>query len=143
MTLQNEFPRILQTLDVDTRGKNLSYEATPVECINIALRFNVPTIKFFKIEATLKKTSHTIFSFEATLTADVTLHDALTNEAFVQKVNNKVAFTLTTQPVFSKEKDMNEPEVLELEADGSIDIGEILVQYLSLSLDPYPKATRS
>jgi hypothetical protein len=51
----------------------------------------------------------------------------------------------TTDPALVEEFDidridaMDEWDDVELVDDGAIDIGELAVQYLSLSLDPYPR----
>jgi len=47
-------------------------------------------------------------------------------------------------PRDTEELNINEdiPETMPLKGDGSIDIGEIFVQYLSLAIDPYPRAAQ-
>jgi len=140
--IENEFSRILQTHGLGIAEKPLAYEATRNECQKIADRFKILAIKSFKITGAIQKLPDGFFQLKAALKAEVLQNDIATNEEFPQSIAENIVLVLAPKSSVPKEEDLevNEDavETIPLGRDGSIDIGEIFVQYLSLSIDPYP-----
>ncbi len=134
-----------------------TFEADERQRTDIARRLSIVSIQYAKASITIQRAGGDIFHAMGTIDADVTQACVVT-QAPVQghiedefegwygdKTSNAVSFAKARSEREAK-KGHIETEILEESADpepiigGKIDIGELATQYLSLALDPYPRA---
>ena len=142
--LENEFSRLLDIKKLGVEITSLTFSATEVEKNNLAKRLGVAEIKHLDI---LCKIENNPTQKNIEVTADVSSYVVQTCSVTLQEMHEKIKERVTLS-VFISEADLentseNFEEDLEevvLEEDGTVDLGEIFVQYLSLAVDPYPKS---
>ena len=147
-----EFSRLvnipLQTLE----NKPLHLKATPEECHKLAKRFGLEDLKKFEITLLFIPTHQPkTYPIKATFEADVVYTCVNTLDPFEDHVKETVEFIAKEfSPLESSEEDdssedlilTGEEETIEmLDPDGFLEIGEIMAQYLSLALNPYPRSS--
>lgn len=120
-----------------------TFSATADECVALAQRFGILSVGEFsgKVQISYIR-SDKAFSVSGTLTATVTQECRTTFQPVEQKVSDIFDELLVTSIADAKalEAGMDDEQVVEvLEAD-VIDYGEIATQWLSLALDPFPRA---
>lgn len=155
MTNQNfvqhtpEFSKIINVVDLSKEDQEIKITATPEECKEIAKRLDLTQLKNFSIRVHPKKTSQAfLFRVEAHLDADVTYTCGVSLDPFDISIHEDVQFLATyAEPQSSAsvtEEDLlvdPEEDIIEpLDSLGNLDIGEIMTQYLSVALDPYPRS---
>lgn len=141
-----EFSRVFQ-LEKNIRIPN-QIKPTSEELKALAKRFDLREIKSFSIEFVLHQGQQ-----EKEYEAEGKGHAEVVQACVVtlKDVPATVAFSFHVKLVEGKEEVLEEMDdsFLEEEMDvdyyqnGQIDMGEIAAQYLSLSLDPYPKAVET
>ena len=132
--------------------------ATESECKAIAGRLNIPGIQSLSAEITLSRVpgNKAVVYVDGTLKASVTQSCVVTGAPVKSHVEDefeawyadpssftslakarheRTAKTVETEIPVLEEQEDPEPMV-----DGKIDLGDLVTQYLSLGLDPYPKA---
>ncbi|MDC0349354.1 hypothetical protein OAN21_03000 [Alphaproteobacteria bacterium] len=142
--LENEFSRLLDIKKLAINVTSLKLSATEGEKIDLAKRLGVVEIRYLEI---LCKIENNPSKKNIEVIADVSAHVVQSCSITMEEMNEKIKERVTLS-VFISEADMeNLPENFEedleeivLEEDGTVDLGEIFVQYLSLAVDPYPKS---
>jgi uncharacterized metal-binding protein YceD (DUF177 family) len=132
--------------------------ATEAECKAIAERLNIPAIQSLSAEMTLSRVlgNKAVVYVDGTLKANVIQSCVVTGvpvksyveEEFEAWYADPTSFTSLTKARHEKTAKATETEIPVLEehedpesmTDGKIDLGDLVTQYLSLGLDPYPKA---
>ncbi len=141
--IENEFSRLLETNGITKKA--FTYEATTQECAQIAERFHIPALNHFKVQGNIQHLPNGLFQLTALMDAAMTQHDASTNELITQSLHEPILLMLAPSSYTLPEEDLDmddeTPEIVLLKGDGTVDIGEIFVQYLSLAIDPYPRAS--
>ena len=154
-TVTPEWSHKIEAEDIGKTPVRTTISASPQERKDLARRLRVDSIDFLEAELTLQRQPRNMFlHVEGRLRAKVTQPCVVTLEPVQQDVEGAVegwfgdpasAVSLTRArhekegrsgnaelPVLD-EKDDPEPIV-----DGKIDLGELVAQHLSLSLNPYP-----
>jgi uncharacterized metal-binding protein YceD (DUF177 family) len=142
-----EFSRVFNLDKVGQLGYKYDIKATPEELEALAERFSLISIGGLKASFDIRKArSRNEFEVEAHVVADVvqscvvTLQDVPDHLAFEYKLNlvegdeDRFHDDLDWHTEAEKEYD------LEFYQNNVIDFGEITAQYLSLELNPYPRA---
>lgn len=124
-------------------AKTVSFEAGPEARAALAERFGLIELVSFSAEATLRRRRDTGWiELKGTLKAAVVQECVVTLEPVSAEIEEEIdelfddsrevdGFEVELDPV------ADEPEPLEGEV---LDVGEVIAQILSLSLDPYPRA---
>lgn len=140
-----EFSRVFQLEKSLHAAASFKIKANAEERIALAKRFGLREVKDFSIEFTLHSGQQSKeYDLQGQGVADIIQSCVIT----VKDVPATVNFSFHTKLCEGKEQPIDEADdsFLEEETDidyyqnGQIDVGEIAAQYLSLSLDPYPKA---
>jgi uncharacterized metal-binding protein YceD (DUF177 family) len=121
-------------------------EANEDERAALAKRLNIVGIKSFEADLTLLRAGDVV-GVTGKLKATVVQNCVVTLEDFTSKVEEEIQSYYIEAAKASRHTPKTEEEIsLEDEhspepipANGAIDLGEIAAQYLSLSLDPYPR----
>jgi hypothetical protein len=122
--------------------------ATQSECNKLAERFGLPGIKSFTAQVKILPTqnAHT-FKVEGKIQAEVIYICVVSLKPFPGQVEDNIIFNALKFSQSSHDKKEIELDLSggdfvdeeELDADDFLDLGEVLAQYLSLALDPYPR----
>lgn len=141
--------------DIPSHGKEFSLTPSEAECKKIAKRIGLVSLDMLEAKVLLERENggHIIKatgSLEAQLTQScvVTLEpvkDSLSEEfeAWFADHSKALPFKRAQREALSKREMMDLPILEEQEdpepiEDGKIDLGELVVQYLSLAVNPYP-----
>lgn len=143
--MTGEFSRLIAVEGIipdKTREENI--EATSAECAALSARFGLKELEYFRARLSIRRVAGgDMVRLEGHIEAEVTqtcvvslqnVHSHIETdfETFFSedgKTDDEIDFTL--------EGAENTPEPL---VNGMIDLGEVAAQYLSLELDPYPRA---
>jgi uncharacterized metal-binding protein YceD (DUF177 family) len=123
----------------------LDFRATPEECLDLAKRFGILEVKDLNAYITIKTTSGSdMFKIEGDLSAEVVQECCVTLSPVEERIVDSFAEVLTTTVAALKAEEeevvVGDEEPVELIQGDSIDIGEIVAQWLALTLNPYPRS---
>ena len=117
---------------------DMKVEAAGDECAAIAARLGVLAVRSFEADLhAVRETSGNIALY-GELSADVDQACVVSLEPVAQAVKTAISQRFTANAIEEEEAEDEDP--LEPIVDDEIDVGEVLVQNLALSLDPYPRA---
>ncbi|MBS0185005.1 MAG: hypothetical protein JSS34_01410 [Proteobacteria bacterium] len=146
MTSFIEFSRLVNIPLRFLEGKPLYFEATQDECLKLAKRFGLENLKKLSFSLFFLSSQRPLtYPLKATLEADVVYTCVKTLDPFEDHIQETVYFTAQNPSLFKHEDTLEdliltgEEETIEpLDAEGFLDVGEIIAQYLSLALNLYP-----
>lgn len=139
-----EFSRVFHLEKGLNKPAQFNAKADEAECAALAKRFDLPEIKNFSVAFTIAAGREVgEYEVKGSGHADVVQSCVLT----LKDVPEQVDFSFHTKLVHGEEKSLDEGDYsfLEEEIDidyyqnSHVDLGEIAAQYLSLSLNPYPR----
>lgn len=144
----SELSRIVNIAALSKEDKPLKIIATPQECEAIAKRLHIQNLEKLSASIQVKANpQNTIFTILMRLDASLTYICSLTLEPFKDHVQEEFSFRvgqLNQLSPTTEEEIIFDPEEEDIEETldplGNMDIGEIIIQYLSLFLDPYPRS---
>lgn len=152
----SEWSYLVDIDDIGDEPKTVKFAASKQECTDLARRLGVVSVEEAKATVTLQRAGggmiHAMGSLQARLTqnciATLVPVAARIEEEFEGWFGDKagaVSFARAKSERDAKKAHV-EAEILEESVDpepivgGKIDIGELATQYLSLSINPYPRA---
>jgi hypothetical protein len=117
-------------------------EATPEERVRLAERFGLVSLDRFAASVKLQRREGGLIRVGGRLEAEIVQTCVVTLEDFPSHVEDSFSVDFTeaaAEPVQTLDLDIEHdpPEPVQ---DGIVDIGELAAQYLSLALDPHPRA---
>jgi uncharacterized metal-binding protein YceD (DUF177 family) len=129
---------LMTTINIETLTKDpfeISIKATSDERVEVQKRLNIISIE--NIEAKLHLRKKGLIFLKGTIQADITVECVRTLVSFQQhlKINVDETFLPPTEGM-----DAPLPEEVEPLEEETLNIGEIIIQLVSLNLDPYPVA---
>lgn len=129
--------RVVLVSDLDASGADYAIEASAVERQEIAARLDIPALNRLSADFRLTPMRGGV-DIRFTLSAEAERICVVSLEPMTETIDETVNMQLLH--AFDPDADIVEDEILRerLESD-EIDLGELLVQFLSLSLDPYPR----
>lgn len=140
--INNEFSRLFDLYRVGKLPIRQTIKATEPECVQLALRLGVQDIHKIEAQFTIEYFSRAEgYNVDGEIQATISQVCVLTTELITQsivipvKVNYRSGLTeeQLTDLDLSSDRDIFGFD------DPHIDLGEMVVQYLSLNIDPYPK----
>lgn len=141
-----EFSHIVDARLIPASGMELRLTADDGQCRALAKRFNIPAIDSLNARVVLKRTGRDKIRVSAEFDARVEQVCVVTLEQFAQDVAGDFRVVYSPEPEDAPLKlneidvDPDEEDAVEYPADGKIDAGELVAEYLSLALDPFPHA---
>ncbi len=149
MATEPEFSRVLavEGLTPDKVRKE-SVEATEKECAALAKRFDLRELSNLKADLRIRRVEGgDVVRLEGKLSADVVQTCVVSLQDVHAHIEGEFDTFLAEEPKHAKkfgdeaefgiDDDDSAPEVI---ANGQLDLGEMVAQYLSVELDPYPRA---
>ncbi len=131
-----EFSYEIDVGDVGRAGKTFHLAANETERAKIAARLETPSVK--KLEGEMKVTAtKTAVRVTGDIAAELTRECVATLEPMQERVAESFEIDFSRiPPEPEEEEDLDAPEYFE---GTSLDLGELLVQQLSLAMDPFPR----
>ncbi len=146
--VKKEFSRIFEARTFTEKKQPLFFTATLEECESIALRLQIPKVKNFKVDCVLRQIpSTTSIEVTAHLKASLVQTCGVSLEEVADEVDEVLKLFLCPAHLLLEDSTVSYDddglcETIAIERDGTVDLGEIFLQYLSLSVNPYPRAKR-
>lgn len=146
MNFEPELSRLVMVERLNAQKPHVeAIEASPEECEALAKRFELQDLKNFKATAYAQRVSGgKLVRVWGDLQADVVQTCVVSLAPVPSHVQAQYETFFTEEKLaadidaeFSHDNDEDLPEEIE---NGAIDLGEVVAQYLSLELDPYPRA---
>jgi uncharacterized protein len=140
------FRRLVSVAKIGEAGLVQTIEAKPPECEKIAAHLELVSVQRLTAEIALSRWRAKGVRVKGTLIADVTQSCVVTLDPVEAHV--EVDFERRFLPEESLENEQNAAHEIFVDPDGEdpaeplgreIDVGEILIEELSLNLDPYPR----
>jgi Large ribosomal RNA subunit accumulation protein YceD len=145
MNINHEFTRLIGIEGITpdkTRFENV--EATPEECAAVAKRLDLRELSNFKAWYEIRRVAgNTAIRIAGRFTADVVQGCVVTLRDVPGAVKAKFETFFSENAKKDEDVDIFSDSIednAEMIVGGQIDLGEVAVQYLSLELDPYPRA---
>jgi uncharacterized metal-binding protein YceD (DUF177 family) len=145
-TVKVEFQRLFRVERLGVTPVSQTIQASPDECAALTQRFGLSAMTNLNASVQLYRLADSDFiRVDGRFEADVVQICVVTLESFPSHVEDSFSADFSNGDAdfteFAPEivVDIDE-EPVEPIVDGIIDIGELVSQYLSLALDPYPRA---
>lgn len=140
--LKSEFSRVTSMTKIFTNQGHVNFQATAEECSRLAERFDLASINILDVTFTLEpgRTHKGGFYVTAKLVASVVQRCIVTLKDVPEQVD--VVFELhILDERYNTEQSLEElgDDDVEFMVKDEVDLGEVAAQYLSLSLNPYPR----
>lgn len=131
-----EFSYEIDVGEVSRAGKTFHLVANESEREKVAARLQTPSVE--KLEGDMKVTaSKTAVRITCDITAELTRECVASLEPLQETVSESFEIDFTRIPPEAEdEENLDAPEYLE---GAALDLGELLVQQLSLAMDPFPR----
>lgn len=143
MDSHNEISRIVNLRQLCKKSFHYSFKATQDELLALARRLNIVAVKSFKAAYAIKENlTQKSYALTAHLEAEVVQQCVSTFAEVPEQID--VCFNLYM--IDGKNQDnsfkatIDDDDDVEFSLNGTIDLGEIAAQYLSLNLEPYPRS---
>lgn len=138
-----EFSRLVDATKIDA---TFHIEANTQECEALAKRLGILAVKALTADLTLTATSSGDVLVKGTFTGAVEQACVVTLDPVPESHTEEVEALYSKNAVVDESQSIDGlgdvlfgPDLPEPIVNGKIDLGELVVQHLSLSLDPYPR----
>lgn len=144
---KSEFSYDINFYELSAREKHVKLSATPEELAALAARMGFISLKNLQAELILKnlgKTKGVIV--KGSLKAKGSQACIISLEPVPFDVKEELAFKFLPEGSITPEMEeeniytLNSEDLEEIPQDGIVDLGELMAQYMVLSIDPYPRA---
>ena len=142
---KNEFSYPVEVARIPTTAMKIELEASEKERAALAKRFGIPSVNSLKASVVLKALGGGRVRVTGSFDADVTELCVVSLDPFDERVRDSFSvlystgneeLSLKTNEIDFDADEKEEKDVIE---NGRIDVGELVAEYLSLALDPFPK----
>lgn len=133
----SEMSYVIDTSKIPLNGMEFVVEASTTEAQKIAQRLDIVSLADFKSHVFITKED--LITVRAAFTAQVTQKDVVTGEDVLQNIDDSFEENFIDKKSIKEPFDadnLDSPEIIE---NHELDIGELLIQYLALSLDEFPR----
>ena len=140
---QPEFSRILDLTRLGKEGEKRPIEATAEECAMLARRFGLVSLEGLRADVTVRPSGKRgSVRLAGTFEAHVVQNCVVTQEPVATHV--KESFNWLFEPEAEEKTEDSKEKLVHMEeaeplGGEELDMGECVAQYLSLTLDPYPR----
>jgi uncharacterized metal-binding protein YceD (DUF177 family) len=141
-----ELSRLVNLDKLYKRGLEYSLKATPIEMLALTHRFNIIAIQSLKANYIIEpgRTAYKGYYLIGHLEAEAIQSCVVSLVDVPENVNLNFELHIIDQKHQDQPlEESYQQDDIEYSEEGNIDLGEITAQYLSLSLNPYPRAVES
>ncbi len=146
------FGKPLRLAEVPPSGRSLHLQATEPEREAIAKRLNIVSVEALSADLTVKPMAGDNYRIDGRITGAVTRNCVVTLVPVGEAIDEEIGLVL--RPPLPQERDArhgrqpHEPMDLPVEGEedsepyfgNEVDLGSLLVEYVALGLNPYPRA---
>ena len=138
MKKNSEMSRIVELRELTTKPKKIEWQATKEECDALAKRLKILSVDDLSAKIIVQKND--LIQVSGTFVAHVKQSCVVSGEPVVQTVEDTFEefFCQASRHENPIDLDMDAQDV-EVVENGRIDVGELVVEYLILGLDPFPR----
>lgn len=141
--IPSEFSHFVDVDRIPASGFVLNLKADEKQCSDLAKRFGLEAIHSLSAELTFKRINKKRVRVDADFEAEVEQVCVVTLEPFSQKVKDSFSVVFSQETDTSVrlneiDLDMSENDDVEFLQNNKIDAGELVAEYFSLALDPFP-----
>ncbi len=140
----NEFSRIYDLSLITSFDQREKIKASPSELEALAKRLLVVSVENFECEFIIAQEAHDgMFSVDGTFRATVTQSCGVTLAPVREIINEPVHIKIRLEEnehVDENDDYLSEEDDIEYVTHTKVDIGDLMAQYLALSLNPFPRA---
>jgi uncharacterized metal-binding protein YceD (DUF177 family) len=136
--MQPELHRPLPIERVGPNGLDMTIEATPAECADLAKRMNLPAIQ--RLVCTFQLSQLGLRRVLATghLQAEVTQTCVVTLDDFAATLDEDFRIRFVPEDEIADDLDLDDDDEVPFD-NGVLDLGEAAAEQLGLALEPYPR----
>lgn len=139
-----EFSRPVDVTSFGSKGRYFKFQATDKERYALASRYSVLSVGELDVECRITPAGKMTYKLNAEFKTKITQACGVSLEPVDDKIACKFTMTLRQSPGQKHKKlpeiDFNpEEEDTEILISNLIDVGEMIAQYLSLEINPYPR----
>ncbi len=147
-----EFSRPIDVTTVGKNGRQFNFKATEIEKSALALRFNVLDITLLNAKADITPAKKGQYKLEASYIVKLDQACSISLETVAGDVSGKLTIILQHLPrqpnKQSQKKDVEidfdfEENDIEYINSNLVDVGELITQYISLEINPYPRKSEA
>jgi len=138
-----EFSHVISVARIPLKGIEEHLEAKPAERAALAKRFGLVDLPVLKAQIAMTPGSRQSVAITGTIEAEVIQSCVVTLEPIRSFLKQDIDVVCT--PMELPAPDPKTPLEIEIDdefeyySDGKIDLGELIAQYLGVSIDPYPR----
>lgn len=137
----SELPTLIDVYKIPEKGKRVKITATLEQCQAIAKRLRIPAVS--SLSAFVEVTNGSSIRVKGHFRAELKQTCVITLETIDTRVQGDFEefFTLSSVPHHKNEVldlDLEDKDPLPLEGH-ELDVGELVLEHLSLAMDPYPR----
>ncbi|PCI48988.1 MAG: hypothetical protein COB49_05280 [Alphaproteobacteria bacterium] len=139
-----EFSRPVDVTGLGTKGRYFKFQATDEERHALARRYSILGLDDLDVKCRIAAARKGAFKLEATFNAGIVQACGISLDPVTDKITRKFSLSLL-QPERQRRKETSQIDFSPDEEDSEflvsniIDVGEIIAQYLSLEINPYPR----
>ncbi|APH56831.1 Hypothetical protein GbCGDNIH6_1011 [Granulibacter bethesdensis] len=137
--MQPEFSRLIQPDIIPVGGRTVDIKARAEECAAIASRLGLEAVATFSCVFVLEPQRGGVIRAHGRMEAAVTQTCVVSLEPFRAKIKESFTLRLTPEHKLNPDFDIEEEEDEVPYTGDQIDLGEVAVEQLALTLDPYPR----
>lgn len=141
--IELEFSRPVDVTTIAAKGRHYRFQATDEEKSALAQRFSVESLDVLEIGCAITPTKKGQFRLDATFKADVVQLCCVSLKPVEEKISGEFTMLLRQagrRQAETVEVDFDlEPEDIEFLSSNLLDVGEVIAQYLSVEINPYPR----
>lgn len=138
MNKSSEMPKIIEVRELSNKPKVIKWSAEAQELKALAKRLNVLSVDDLTAEVKLQKGD--LIQVNGHFDAHITQSCVVTGQPIKEAVSDSFEefFCLHSRHDAPIDLDMESPDIEAIE-DGRIDVGELVIEYLILGLNPFPR----
>jgi len=139
-----EFSRVVDVTNLGAKGRHFKFQATEEEQDALRERYSVVAVQNLTAECSLIPHGKGRFKMEAVFRAKIIQECGISLEPVTEDISNSFIITLHQN---NKKNNKEETEIdFEIDEDDieyltstSVDMGDLIAQYISLEINPYPR----
>ena len=133
----SEMSHIIDTSKIPLNGMEFVVEASETEAKKIAERLGIVNLSDFKSHVFVTKED--LITVRAAFTAQVIQKDVVTGDDVSQSIDDSFEENFIDEKAVKEPFDVDDLDSPEIIENHELDSGELLIQYLALSLDAFPR----
>ena len=128
--------RLIDIRTISEIGPKIHFQATPAECKELALRFDIPTVNDLTVEGSFARDEDTI-TFQGIMNLSAERICGITLKTFTEKAEYPLDLIFSQNP--DEDKDDITADIFPIKK-GKIDLLATFSELLGLNLNPFPKS---